>query len=186
MRNSIRGFTLIEMMVSVALFSVVMLVGMSALFTLVAENRRAQALNSVITDLNFTLESIARTIRTGYSYGCNGVTQGSCPEGGDRLEVTTVINDAEYRVEYRFREEAGRGFIERRLIEQPSGRGGNWVEITSGNVDIEEFNFFVFGSVPGDDYQPRVMIALSGRAERNEAVADFSIQTTVTQRVIDL
>ena len=186
MRNSIKGFTLIEMMVSVALFSMVMLVGMSALFTLVAENRRAQALNSVITDLNFTLESIARTIRTGYSYGCNLSVGADCPTGGDRLEITTVINDVEFRVQYRYRTSGGRGFIERRLIERGSGITNGWVEITSSNVDIENFNFFVFGASPTDEFQPRVMISLSGQAQRDEASAEFSVQSTVTQRVIDL
>jgi len=186
MLNSVRGFTLIEMMVSVALFSVVMLVGMSALFTLVSENKRAQALNSVITDLNFSLESMSRTIRTGYAYGCNFSVGSDCPSGSNRLQLTTIINNAEYRVRYRFRESGGRGFIERQLVPLAGGSSLGWIEITSTNVDIEEFNFFVFGANGSDAYQPRIMIALSGKAESNEEISDFSIQTTVTQRVIDL
>lgn len=186
MRNSIKGFTLIEMMVSVALFSMVMLVGMSALFTLVAENRRAQALNSVITDLNFTLESIARTIRTGYDYRCNFSIGADCNDGSDRVEITTIINDVEFRVQYRYRTSGGRGFIERRLIEKSTSASNGWVEITSNNVDIKNFRFFVFGASPSDVFQPRVMISLSGKAQRDEASAEFSVQTTITQRVIDL
>lgn len=172
-------------MVAVALFSIVMLVGMSALFTLVDENKRAQALNSVITDLNFTLESMARTIRTGYDYGCNFSPGSDCVSGSNRLQLSAVINDQEYRVRYRYRTQNGRGFIEREL--RPTGGGSQgWVEITSSNVDIEEFNFFVFGASGSDQFQPRVMISLSGTALTSEETSDFSIQSTVTQRIIDL
>ena len=173
-------------MVSVALFSVVMLVGMSALFTLVSENRRAQALNSVITDLNFSLESMARTIRTGYSYGCGFVVGNDCNSGDTSFQLNTVINNQEYRVRYRFREVNGRGFIERNIEPLPSGPSLGWIEITSSNVNIEDFRFFVFGASGADEYQPRVMISLSGTAQSAEDTSDFSIQTTVTQRIIDL
>ena len=174
------------MMVSVALFSIVMLVGMSALFTLVSENKKAQALNSVITDLNFSLESMSRTIRTGYKYNCGSGGGDDCATGGTELQLTTLINNEEYRVQYRFSTRNGRGFIERRLIKTRASTNSGWIQITSTNVDIEQFKFFVFGAPAGDDYQPRVMIALSGKAVNNEDLSDFSIQTTVTQRIIDL
>ena len=180
-----RGFTLIEMMVSVALFSVVMLVGMSSLFTLVSENKRAQALNSVITDLNFTLESMSRTIRTGYAYGCSAVGT-DCPGGRNHLRFTTVIDGTEHRVQYRFRRTTSRGYVERHLLNVSTGASQGWVNITSSNVDIKEFDFFLFGASNTDQYQPRVMIALSGTAVSREKNSDFSIQTTITQRVIDL
>ena len=186
MYRTIRGFTLIEMLVSVAVFSMVMLVGTSALLTLVSQNQRAQSLNSVITDLNFTLESMARTIRTGYQYGCNFSAGSDCPSGSNRFQMVTLIDDDEYRVLYRFREVGERGFIERRLIPLGSGTAQNWTEITSTNVDIEEFDFFVFGANNSDQFQPRVMIALSGTADSGEETSEFAIQTTVTQRLIDL
>lgn len=174
------------MMVSVALFSVVMLVGMSALFTLIAENRRAQALNSVITDLNFSLESMARTIRTGYEYGCNFSTGQDCPSGSSRFQHVGLVDDREHTIQYRFRESGGRGFIERRLTDRATGASQGWIEITSRNVDIENFNFFVFGASRGDQFQPRIMISLAGVAESGAERAEFAVQTTVTQRIIDL
>lgn len=186
MQHSIRGFTLIEMMVSVALFSIVMLVGMTALFTLVSQNKRAQALNSVITDLNFSLESMSRTIRTGYAYGCEFVPGRDCVSGDTRFQLTTIINNVEHRVRYRFRESGGRGFIERHIEPTGGGTSFGWVEITSANVDIEDFSFFVFGTSGADAFQPRVMISFSGQAQNEQETSDFSIQTTITQRIIDL
>lgn len=179
MYNTVRGFTLIEMMVSVALFSIVMLVGLSALLTLVNENKRAQALNSVITDLNFTLESMARTIRVGNQYGCPS-TGTNCVSGGDTLVLRAPIDNSFRNIRYVFNDSGERGRIQR------SVNGSNFVDITSSNVDIEVFSFYVFGAAPGDTEQPRVMMVLSGKAAVDGQETEFSVQTTVTQRIIDL
>src|SRR3989338_987870 len=71
-----RGFTLIEMLVSVAIFSVVMLIALGSLLAMSESDRKAQTLKSVINNLNFSLDSMSRTIRTGTMYHCD-VAQGS-------------------------------------------------------------------------------------------------------------
>ena len=65
-----RGFTLVEMIVSVALFGIVMLVAVGALLSVVAANRQSQAIKTVINNLNFALESMSRNILTGSNYRC--------------------------------------------------------------------------------------------------------------------
>ncbi|MBI3573842.1 type II secretion system protein [Candidatus Kaiserbacteria bacterium] len=65
-----RGFTLIEMMVAMSIFAIVMLVGVGALLSLVQANTRAQAINSVINNLNAAIENMSRTIRVGTVYHC--------------------------------------------------------------------------------------------------------------------
>jgi prepilin-type N-terminal cleavage/methylation domain-containing protein len=68
--NSSRGFTLIEIIVSVSIFTIVMLVTMGALLTLNDSSRKAQALRTVIDNLNFAVEDMSRKIRTGDIYRC--------------------------------------------------------------------------------------------------------------------
>lgn len=170
-----RGFTLIEMMVSVALFSMVMLAGMAALLTLVNENRKAQALNSVMTDLNFTLESVTRTIRTGYDIDCIGAGA-DCPNGQNQIQLTDQ-NGA--TVTYRFDATNG-GRLER-----------NGSPLTSQNVVIDtgRSRFYVTGAEDGesgDTEQPVVRITLVGTATVGQESVDFALQTTTTQRRIDL
>ena len=166
-----KGFTLIEMMVSVALFSMVMLAGMAALLTLVNENRRAQALNSVMTDLNFTLESVTRTLRTGYEINCIG-SGADCPNGGNQINLTD--QNAE-EIVYRFRDDQ----LQR-----------NGAPLTSRNVtlDTNKSKFFVTGAEPGpgDTTQPQVRITLVGSVQVGDESVGFTLQTTVTQRRIDL
>src|SRR3989344_8697452 len=56
--SSLRGFTLVEMIVAIALFSIVMVVSVGALLALVTANRKAQALQSVMNNLNIALDGM--------------------------------------------------------------------------------------------------------------------------------
>ena len=62
-----------EMIISLALFSVVATVALGALVKILTANRKAQSLQSALTNLNFTLESMARELRVGESFHCDSV-----------------------------------------------------------------------------------------------------------------
>ena len=88
----IRAFSLIELMVSVALFSIVMVISVGSLLTMIDANRKAQALKSVMNNLNFALESMVRNARVGTNFNCgqqvvpptlpNIEKPGNCANGG--------------------------------------------------------------------------------------------------------
>jgi prepilin-type N-terminal cleavage/methylation domain-containing protein len=65
-----KGFTLIEMIVSLAVFSVVAVVALTALMSIMAANRKAQTLQSAITNLSYAMESLSREMRVGTKYHC--------------------------------------------------------------------------------------------------------------------
>ena len=96
-----RGFTLIEMIVSVGLFAIVMLVCVGALLSLVNANRKAQALQSVMNNLNIALDGIVRNAREGSDYdgsaACSGNSDSSpkdCTSGEDmNLTVRDISFD---------------------------------------------------------------------------------------------
>lgn len=74
-RQSQSGFTLIEMIVSLALFSVVVTIAVGALLILIASNRQLQNEQSILSNLSFALDSMTREIRTGTNYYCmSGIT----------------------------------------------------------------------------------------------------------------
>ena len=58
------------MIVAVGLFSLVMLVSVGALLSLTGANRKAQALQSVMNNLNIALDGMVRSIRMGSDYHC--------------------------------------------------------------------------------------------------------------------
>ena len=64
------GFTLVEMIVSLALFSVVAVIAIGALLKVIDANDKAQSIQSAVTNLNFALESMSRDLRTGTDYDC--------------------------------------------------------------------------------------------------------------------
>src|SRR3989338_9484397 len=91
------GFTLIEMIVSIALFAVVMTVAVGALLSLTGANKKAQALQSVMNNLNISVDSMVRNIRMGRDYECVGGTStgtdtdtADCPSG--RTEILFACN----------------------------------------------------------------------------------------------
>ncbi len=66
-----RGFTLIEMIVSLGVFSVVVTTAVGAMLVLIATNQQLQAEQSVMTNLAFALDTMTREMRTGYNYYCD-------------------------------------------------------------------------------------------------------------------
>lgn len=76
-KHNAHGFTLLEMIVALAIFSVVAVIAVGALVRVVGLNRRAQTLQSAMIDLSFALESMSREIRVGSTYYClTGMTNG--------------------------------------------------------------------------------------------------------------
>lgn len=76
-----KGFTLVEMIVSLAIFSIVATVALGALVSIVSANKKAQTLQSTITNLNFALESLSREMRVGGKYHCENNQVGTFNPG---------------------------------------------------------------------------------------------------------
>lgn len=179
--RSERGFSLIEMMVAITLFSAVAVISIGALLSLVDANKKQQSLKSSMNNLHFAIESMSREIRTGSLYNCSfapiqGITS-DCPLplGGDWFGFVSSKGD----------------FIEYRKIGSQLTRKINgvppFISMTSPEISIDTLNFYVTGSLRGaPDSQPLVTIIISGTSGvRDKTKTDFSIQATVTQRVPD-
>jgi len=66
-----KGFTLIEIIISLAIFAVVALIAVGALLKVIDANKKAQSLKSAINNINFAFDDISRDIRTGTRYVCH-------------------------------------------------------------------------------------------------------------------
>lgn len=183
-----KGFTLIEVLVSVSIFAITMLVAAGAVFTVVESNKKTHSLKSVMTNLNFALEAMARDIRVGTNYVCNGV--GNCESGGTvfRYKANRDIDgsgtynaaDSEDQAEYT----TSGGRLTRRIYGSgPMGALGA-VPITAEEIHITSLKFYLSGA-GADGKQPKVLISLQGYAGIGSTKSTFNIQTTITQRSID-
>lgn len=188
------GFTLIEMMVAVTLFAIVMMVGVGALLSLVEANRRAQAINSVMNNLNAALESMTRSIRVGTNYHCdswntliNITAARDCPGTGGQLlafeSSSGAPSNPDDQVVYRLNALS-------KQLERSLDSGATWVALTAPEVSIDSFEFFVIGaqslSGGGNQEQPRVLMRIKGSAPVPGGNTDFNVQASVVQRILDI
>ncbi|MBI2047818.1 MAG: type II secretion system protein [Parcubacteria group bacterium] len=174
-----RGFTLIEMIVAVSVFTVVMVSSIGALLSIIDANRKAQSLRIVMDNLNFALENITRNMRVGVDYHCGAVgdlnTTRDCPIDGDTLIAFT--DSSGDRVIFRLNN--GR-------IEKSEDLGISFLGITSPEIVIEDLRFFVQGSEEGDGLQPKVLVIVKGTAGTTQkSSTTFSLQTLASQRLRD-
>ncbi|MBI4087781.1 type II secretion system protein [Candidatus Kaiserbacteria bacterium] len=188
------GFTLIELIVAVGLFAIVMVVCVGALLSLVNANRKAQALQSVINNVNIALDGIVRSARMGSVYhgaggdaSCGGsdyTTPHDCSNGGTTFAFEPYGNtSADQPWTYSFSEDAnGVGRIYK------SESGGTPIAITAPEVSIDDLKFYVVGTTSGDETQPKVVIVVKGTAgvAGSNVRTTFHIQATAVQRLLDL
>lgn len=185
------GFTLVELMVALTLFTIVVLAAVSSLYTVNSASRKVQAMRTVMDNLNFAVESMSRTIRTGSDLICGGqgnIATPNCPFinqiGSDRLLVNATLGlDAGQTqiVEYRLSTHPnGNGALQKQVWD--NGIAGGWIAMTTPEIDIDQLLFYVDGVGTTDTKQPGVQIVIRGVATTVADTAPFAIQTYVSQR----
>ncbi len=192
------GFSLIELLVSMALFIVVITMGIGALLVLISANVKAQNNQEAVSNIQFALDSMAREVRTGAYYYCDtnvntnitaAFSTRNCAGKGYYLSIVEggkSLTDGATNRRIAYRYNSTDKSIERRI-----GNGG-WTRLTSSNVIIEEMHFNVINTstkdgTPTDSLQPNVTIYIKGKVEGvAETSSEFRLQTTVTKRVLDL
>ncbi len=216
------GFTLVEMIIALALFSVVSTVSIGALLVLIDNNRELRDEQALITNVSFAMDMMTREIRAGYEYVCETMNGGqdnqfrndhnavesdsgawsgvnrNCHTGktdnvydnGHRhlfsfVEGRSLVARDERRIAYIFDPRYGRDpsagidgspMILRRVgNEEPQ-------PILSSSINLLDADFRVAG-VEMNHRQPTATIYMEVEAEDG---ATFEVQTTVTQRFLDI
>lgn len=193
-----KGFTLIELMVSITIFSIVMLISVGALLSIIDANRKAQSLKSVMNNLNFALESMSRNIRVGTNYHCkpyDGIVPPSVPSN---ITSTSDCSGEDGGVLFAFEGSNGdrsnpNDQIVYRLngthLERSTDSGATFTAVTAPEVQLSNFKFYVIGAAPltaGNTIQPRVVMTIQGMAGVGVNQTEFNVQASVSQRLIDI
>jgi prepilin-type N-terminal cleavage/methylation domain-containing protein len=189
-KDNNEGFTLVEMIVAIGIFLIVITVSMGALINLYNANNKSQSLAAVTDSLNYSLESMAKTIRFANNYHCGDASfvplttaincsSNSIGLGGTEFSVSTSSLPTSYKL--------NGGKIE------VAPYGGDFSSITPASVTIQYLRFYVFNTPkfsdggPGSLEQPYVIIVLKGYAGTKASnESSFVLQTTVSQRPLDL
>lgn len=176
-----KGFTLIEVITALSVFTVVMTISMGSILGIFDANRKSESLKSVMDNLNFAMETMAREIRFGTNYHCGGsgtlTSPLDCVTGGNFLTFKSQDNK---QISY---------LINNTSIQKSNDGGITYIDLTAPEVKITGLQFFVVGSdtyASGNRQQPRVLIQVKGYAESKiQSRSSFILQTLVTQRVRD-
>ncbi len=194
--KKIKGFTLVEMMVAVFVFSVVMVLATGAIFSIVNAYKTSQALKSALDNLSSALDTISRSARYGYNFHCgsnvNSSNNPSCSEGGiddqtfafvDRNNIKTVysliIDDSNART----------GYIGQCIIvnggdcsDVSTNADNDYIRLTAPEVRIKYMHFYVQGASSGENTQPEMLMTIAGYANSGNASSTFNIETMIDQR----
>lgn len=215
------GFTLVEMIVSLALFSIVITISVGALLVLISANQQLQEEQSVMTNLSFALDSMTREIRTGIHYYCDSQNSDNAGANGKKMfrdgedldadpiqdcdtgnvdgrkyhglsfieGGESITGAPDTRIVYFFDNDPNspnQGKIMRRL----SGQDAQ--SIVSSGIYITNAEFFVTGSKPmsaggaNSTDQSAVTIFIEARESDDATGKLYRIETTVTQRTLDI
>lgn len=191
-KNS-KGFTLIEMIVSIGLFTIVMFIATSAFLAVVNADRKSRSVRIAADNLNLSLEDMQRRIKTGLNYYCG--TSASltmvldCPGATSAISFSFLEQDGQTRTIYTYDPTA------KAIYRESSGVSvlyypGEKVRVTAPEISINSVKFIVKGSTPGviadggDSVQAYVTIVINGSIA-GATPTNFNIQTMITQRNYD-
>ena len=193
-RKKEKGLILLEMIVAIGIFLSVMTIAMGALLTMYGVSKKSQSLKTVMDNLNFAVESMAREIVVGTDYHCD-VDSGDIedPQNCEEEDSITFCSSNDEQIFYRF--DPGSGSIQRYIEEDGSdetcgdGDPGNndWVSVTAKEVTITGMNFYVTGtgSTGGEEFkQPLVLLTIEGEAGsgKESEKSEFNLQVSLSQR----
>lgn len=190
-----KGFTLIEMLVAVAIFS--LLVGaISGLFISgIRLQRGALVSQEILNQTSYTLEYISRALRMAKKES----GEGCLSEAGLNYEIPgkyRIEKDKNLGTGLRFinhleNDDCQEFFLEagqlkyKKKVESP---GEVTLDLTSKDLEITSLKFNLSGQSQDDNLQPRVTVFLDikGKRVREEEQPKIKIQTTISQRNLDI
>lgn len=198
-----KGFTLVEMIVAIGLFTITLFISSSAFLVVLDADRKSRATRIAMDNLNLSLEDMSRRIKTGNAYNCGG-TGGTADCAVVSSQDVFAFNDqGGDRIIYKRGEgaipvTAGNGLsgCGSSLYISSQGcivrdKGGTALRVTGPEIDITDLRFVVKGSTVwapgggGDISQPYVAILVGGTT-LGKITTGFKMQTMVTQRAYDI
>lgn len=171
-----KGFTLIELMTAITIFTVVMTVSMGSIIGIFDANRKSRSLKTVMNNLNLAVESMAKEMRFGKNFHCGSgsvTIPQNCSSGGTLM---SFLSSDDVQVTYKF---SGQ------VIEKEAA-GGGFAAVTAPDTIIDDMTFYTLGAGTTDTLQPKIIIIIKSHSGTGKSRTDFTLETLVSQRVLDI
>lgn len=183
--RSKNGFTLIEIMVSVAIFTIIITSGIGALVTMTQTYSKAQKNKQVHQGLNYALETITREVRLGTNYQGNS-SFGEGLEGIDGVGPSLRVTASDQRGSVTY-------FVDNNILYlnragAVNAQNGTFALTDSTQLLVDSIRFSVVGTATKfealDFRQPFVWIQIQAHATGETSMT--SVQTLVSSRTLDV
>lgn len=200
-----RGYTIIETMIAVSLFLVVVMAGMGALLNANLIHEKSKNMRSIMDNLSFIMDDISKNLRTGYNYHCfpSGLVAPSTTYSYSIIPSfasTPQSCDFGFGIAFEAANGDSNNYIDQWFYYIDNGKifkstqgpyySYNFVQLTPDEVVIDPISgFSVLGAEPssaGNFQQPLVNIRLIGTITLKGTTTPFSLQTSVSQRLLDI
>jgi prepilin-type N-terminal cleavage/methylation domain-containing protein len=208
--NKNKGFSLIEMVVALMIFSIVAVVALGALVKIISTNKKAQTLQDSITNLNFALETMTREMRVGTYFRCVNSADGTigtlpsnnyghiAPQECKSSATANTIafetgrydsNKCPLLTVYRFEVDSSDStqYVLKKARQTACGENLTtlYKEVIDSNVAISKFTLTAFPTIPA---QPYYLVGIrvegyAGASQRLKERSYFDIQTAVSPRL---
>src|SRR3989338_4187029 len=188
-----KGFSLIEILIAVAIFTFVAMLSIGSLLILTTAEKRVAGIQTSQDNVRFAVEAMAREIRTGALYRKDDHCGGS-------IDCFQFTNASKNGIVYKLSSDStqcspGTPSDSRCLLKslgevQPYGSFlfSALNPLTGSDVSIDDLRFLLSGELSGgDDFQVRVTIIMRAVARKNtKNETKIDIQTTVSQLKLDI
>jgi len=175
-----RGFTLVELIVSMGLFVMITTVGLTIYTSTIRAQRFTVALNRLQRDMQIAMTIMTKSIRSSsIDYRPSGFYEGAVDPLGEGEDVLALIDRDQVETWFRMDNEA---------VAVRQGASGTYAPITSSATVVQELKFYITPStdpftnpsqLPSE--QPKVTIVFRG-ASRDHLDAPLTVQQTIHQR----
>jgi len=185
--NKTKGFTLIEILITMSLFAVIITGAVNLFSSIIKEQRRVLAFQSISSNASYTLEYISRVLRM-----AKKDIDGACLESLDGYNFATYSDDTEIRfLDYHGNCHAflldNNQIKEKKSTDETAGNLGESVSLTPDNIlEITNLKFIIEGENQEDEIQPKVTMAFTIKTKQPLERQEMKLQTSISQRDLDV
>jgi hypothetical protein len=186
--NNLKSFTMVETLVSIALFGFISVILVNIFLSSIKTQARILQSQELMDQSSYTLEYMGKLLRmakkdTGGS--CAGRAGANYGVGTD--SITFLAYDTKEE-EYRCRQFLLEDDVikEKRSSDGSSANLGSAQAITSSKVKVEGVTFAVTGDGVSDAIQPKVTVMIDMESDISVNPPEIFIQTSVSQRQLDI
>ncbi len=168
-----KGITLIELLLSVGLFSIVIISFLQLFGSAFKEQRKILIKNALLNNASYAIEYMARALRMAQKD-----ENETCISGGSNYEITPSAEEIKF-LNYK-------GECQKFLLSNDSlkvAKSSAEMDLTSSALKVKKLKFIGSDSNPNE--QPKITFALEFETIETKP-QKLNIQTTVSQRNLDL